>query len=91
MPCVLATRRESRLAGILQSLSWLPRESAAACLSDVFLLFLPCSVGEPDCLQGNPLVFRNSQQRRLIPQPAPVIVAQPRAFNIWTPCGTACP
>ena len=63
------------LTGVLQKKTGLVPHFCTCSLLAMFLLVLPCSVGEPDCLQGNPLVFRDSHRRRKIPQLAPVIVA----------------
>ena len=55
--------------------TWLAPESRAFVPTIMFLQVLPCNVGEPDCLQSNPLIFCDSQRHRKILQFAPVIVA----------------
>ena len=55
--------------------TWLAPESRVFVPTIMFLQVLSCDVGEPDCSQGNPLVFRDSQRRRKILHLAPVIVA----------------
>ena len=70
--------------------TWLAPESRVFVPTIMFLQVLSCCVGEPVCFQGKPLVFRDSRRPREIPQLAPVIAAEPRAFNVQSLAGPVC-